>query len=85
MTTTLTETFREALAREEILLFSSDAAQLDAAFVPGQPVPPFTAYVWNESADEWHVHFGTALDEPTMALLLDLMTVSPEEGAADVL
>jgi hypothetical protein len=79
MTTTLTEAFLEAVEQEEILLFSNESTKLDAEFVPGQVVPPFTAYVWNASADEWFVRFGTALDEPTMAELVDLLTTPPSD------
>ncbi|SHL27233.1 hypothetical protein [Hymenobacter psychrotolerans] len=84
MTATITEAFCEAVKREEILLLSNDAQQLDAVFVPGQPVPPFTAYVWNASADEWFVRFGTALDEPTMGELVALQTVPPSDWEPNV-
>jgi len=79
MTITLTEAFREAVEKGEILLFSSDPTQLNADFEPGQSVPPFTAYVWNEVANEWFLQFGTELDEPTMMELVDLMTSPPAD------
>ncbi|GAB3233225.1 hypothetical protein GCM10027346_21050 [Hymenobacter seoulensis] len=80
MTITATELFIEAKEREDILLVSNDEHQLNPVFEPGEPVPPFTAFIWNEGANDWFVEIGTALDEPTIERLVSKLTCDPTEN-----
>lgn len=77
---TLVDSFHQAVEQEDILLFSNDEHWLDPVFEPGRPVPAFTAFIWNEAADDWFVETGTALDGPTLELLVSRMTCSAAEN-----
>ncbi|MCA8831943.1 hypothetical protein [Hymenobacter pini] len=68
------DTFCKAVEQEDILLFSNDEQWLEPVFEPGQPVPAFTAFIWNKGLDDWFVETGTALDGPTLELLVSKMT-----------